>query len=111
MKDDSIYIHHIYDAVIRIEKYTSEKDLNDFLKSELIQDAVIRQFQIIGEAAKRISEETKSKNKDILWKEMCGMRDKLIHGYFGTDIESVWETVIKDLPALKKNIEKNLPPA
>lgn len=82
-----------------------------FKKNTLIQDAVIRQIEIIGEATKRLSEQTRRESQDISWDDIAGMRDKLIHDYFGVDIEKVWLTVLKDIPTLKKQISpilKNL---
>lgn len=70
-----------------------------------IQDSVIRNLEIIGEATKKISKELKSQSPDIPWKEMSGMRDKLIHDYFGVDVDVVWKTVNDDIPFLKSLIE------
>lgn len=70
----------------------------------MIQSAVIRELEIIGEAAKNVSVETKSKHPDIPWKQMSGLRDKLIHDYFGVDLDAVWETVKRDLPVLKEKL-------
>lgn len=107
-RDDKIYLHHILDAISKIEEYINKINSEAFLKNTLIQDGVIRQIEIIGEATKNLSENTRSKNSKIPWKDLAGMRDKLIHGYFGVDIEAVWDTAIKDIPALKSNIEKIL---
>jgi uncharacterized protein with HEPN domain len=74
------------------------------VKNYLVQDGVIRQIEIIGEATKRLSKETKENHSDIPWKDIAGMRDKLIHDYFGVDIDAVWDTVKKDIPTLKKRI-------
>jgi uncharacterized protein with HEPN domain len=89
-----------------IEKYTDEIDIENFLSDHLTQDGVIRQLEIIGEASNKLSKEYKDKNPEIPWKDIIGMRNKLIHGYFGVDIEAVWDTVQKDLPELKKNKTK-----
>lgn len=70
----------------------------------LVQDGVIRQLEIIGEATKRLSLELREKNSDIPWQDIAGMRDKLIHGYFGVDIEKVWLTAKHDLPGFKLDI-------
>jgi uncharacterized protein with HEPN domain len=71
----------------------------------MIQDAIIRQIEIIGEASKLISEKIKEKSPSIPWKDIAGMRDKLIHNYFGVDIEAVWKTIKEDIPILKKEIQ------
>jgi len=103
--DDSAYLRHLLDAVSRIEEYTDDMKREDFLSSNLRQDAVIRQVEIIGEAAKKVSEETRERHAEIPWKDMAGMRDKLTHGYFGVDLDAVWDTVMEDIPRLKIRIE------
>lgn len=103
-KDDSVYLRHIVDAITRIEEYTLDIKYEDFLDNHLVQDAVIRQIEIIGEATKNLSEEIKGSNPQIPWTDISGMRDKLIHGYFGVDLDSVWGTVERDIPALKNKI-------
>ncbi len=105
MKDAGVYIKHILGAIEKIEKYTKNVTKAQFLEKSLIQDAVIRQIEIIGEASKLVSNKIKSKNTKIPWKDIAGMRDKLIHAYFGVDLEAVWETLKKDIPALKKEIK------
>lgn len=67
----------------------------------MIQDAVIRNFEIIGEATKKVSKEFKKENSQLPWKEMAGMRDKLIHDYFGVDIQVIWNSIVQDLPVLQ----------
>jgi uncharacterized protein with HEPN domain len=107
-KDDDVYLRHILDAIDRIGSYTKGKTAGDFKKTKMLQDAVIRQIEIIGEAAKMVSAAAKAKSESVPWKDIAGMRDKLIHGYFGVDLDAVWNTVEKDLPALKKEIENLL---
>ncbi|RJQ17025.1 DUF86 domain-containing protein [Candidatus Woesearchaeota archaeon] len=103
MKEDSFYIKHIAEAIKKIEEYAKNK--TQFQQNTMIQDATIRQIEIIGEATKKISQKTKQKY-NLPWKDIAGMRDKLIHEYFGVDIAAVWKTVENDLPILKKEIEK-----
>ena len=79
-------------------------DYDAFLRKRLVQDGVIRQFEIIGEATKNLSQNIKERHPDIAWKDIAGMRDKLIHQYFGVDLASVWETVVADLSPFKKEI-------
>ena len=104
-KSDSVYLKHILDSITQIEKYTQDLDVEDLIGNRLVQDAVIRQLEIIGEATKNLSDDFKNKKLAIPWKDIAGMRDKLIHGYFGVDLESVWLTVSEDIPNLKAFIQ------
>ncbi len=106
--DDSVYLKHIRDSILRIRRYTQKVSVARFKKDTLTQDAVIRQIEIIGEASKRLSEKTRSANKDVPWNDIAGMRDKLIHDYFGVDIEKVWLTVQNDIPILRKQVNRIL---
>jgi uncharacterized protein with HEPN domain len=105
-RDDSAYINHIFDAIIKIEFYLSGVSYDQFLFNTLIQDGIIRQIEIIGEASNNVSDEFKASHSDIPWTDIVGMRNKLIHQYFGVDNDAVWETAKKDVPELKEKIEK-----
>ncbi|MCA6362548.1 MAG: DUF86 domain-containing protein [Bacteroidetes bacterium] len=109
MKDDMIYIEHILDAINQILLYTEQVERDDFLNDRMRQDAVIRQFEIMGEATKNISSDFTEQYPSIEWRYMAKMRDRLIHNYFGVDKRIVWETVKSDLPRLHKEITKLLP--
>jgi len=101
---DSTYLVHISEAISRLKKYTGKMTKDDFLSNELVQAAVIRELEIIGEATKRLSDDFKRCHADVPWKQIAGMRDKLIHDYFGVDLDAVWETVVKDIPMLRKKL-------
>src|SRR6266566_415211 len=98
MKDDRAYLLHMRDAVQRIADYTRDgKEV--FLADLKTQDAVIRNIEIIGEATKNLTDRVRSAHPDVRWKQIAGMRDTLIHRYFGVNVELVWQVVQKDLPA------------
>jgi uncharacterized protein with HEPN domain len=100
MKENKVYIDHILDCINNILSYTEGMDEDSFNKNFMVQDAVVRNFQIIGEATKRIKPDFKNAHPDVPWKKMTGMRDKLIHDYFQVDLETVWNTITKDIPSL-----------
>ena len=108
MKDELVYVRHIVDAITTIEQFTAGHDYASFAKNKLIQDAVIRELEIIGEASKRLSEAFKLSLPDVPWKNIAAMRDKLIHDYFGVNLEAVWKTVHDDLPPLKEVFKSKL---
>lgn len=105
-KNDLAYTDHILKCIKKIRKFVKGIDKKEFSKNELIQDAIIRNFEVIGEASKKISADFKNVYYDIPWKEISGMRDKLIHDYLGIDIEVIWKTIEQDLPILLKGLKK-----
>lgn len=104
MKENKFYIQHIIEAISKIEKYLVNESLESFSKNDLVLDAVLRELEIIGEAACNVKEEFQEKNSNIPWGKMIGMRNRLIHEYFGVDKKVVWETCKSDLPELKNNL-------
>ena len=104
IKDDLAYIDHILDCIRKIKEFSYGLTINDFKTNELVQDAIIRNIEIIGEASKKVSSDTKQTYFQIPWKEISGMRDKLIHDYFGIDAEVVWKTIKEDIPSLEEYI-------
>jgi uncharacterized protein with HEPN domain len=108
MKKDEVYLQHILDAIADIEKFIEGVTHDEFLKNKEKQYAVLRALEIIGEASKNLSTELKTKNRAIQWKDIAGMRDKLIHAYFGINLNLVWETTKKNLPELKQQIDNIL---
>lgn len=107
-KDDAVYCRHILDAIAKIEEYARGFSRKEFAKKSLVQDAVIRQIEIIGEATKQISGEFRKNHSRVPWADIAGMRDKLIHDYLAVDLDAVWATVEKDLPELKRQVAEIL---
>jgi len=103
-KDDTIYLRHILDAVNTVEEYLRGVDEVKFKATRLLQDGAIRQIEIIGEAVRHISKDLRRTYPEIPWQDVAGMRDKLIHDYFGVDIEKVWLTTQEDLSVLKQQV-------
>ncbi|RLC25113.1 MAG: hypothetical protein DRH21_04485 [Deltaproteobacteria bacterium] len=101
MKNDRIYIEHILNSIDRIISYIHQLDHDAFIADLIIQDAVVRQLEIIGEATKRVSDDFRSKYPDIPWSDMAGMRDVLIHDYIDVDLDIVWKTASESIPKLK----------
>jgi len=105
-KNDLAYIDHILDCIRKIRHFSKGLDIKKFSEDELVQDAILRNIEVIGEAAKKISADTKKTYYEIPWKEITGMRDKLIHDYLGVDNQVVWETIKKDIPELRRLLKE-----
>jgi uncharacterized protein with HEPN domain len=103
VKDDRVYLEHIRDALADIATYTSA-GRDAFFDERIRQDATLRKLEVIGQAVKNLSEESKSKRPQIPWKQIAGMRDKVIHDYFGVNLDIVWAVVEKDLPQLERAV-------
>lgn len=104
MRDYRLYLVDIIAAIDSIEFFIQGLDLESFKADDKTVSAVIRKLEIIGEAAKGVPEEIRTSNSHIPWKEMAGMRDKLIHFYFGVDYDLVWSTLIRRLPDVKNSV-------
>jgi uncharacterized protein with HEPN domain len=105
MKDEKLYIIHISECIERIDKYT-ESGKDAFMESDLIQDAVIRNLQVMSESTMRLSDETQEMYPEVEWFKIRGFRNVLVHDYLGTDLERVWMIIENDLPALKTVVQK-----
>lgn len=106
VKSDFVFIEHILDSIRAIEEFSREITEKELTSNRLRQSAIVREIEIIGEAAKNISDDFKNKNKEVPWKEIIGTRDKLIHHYFGVDLNIVWRIVKRFIPELKILLEK-----
>src|SRR3989344_5203160 len=101
-KEVVIFINHIMENILDIESFIRNISKEDFFKNKEKQNAIIRSIEVIGEAAKNIAKEFRDKYHQVEWKEAAGTRDKIIHHYFGVDLETVWEIVMVNLPELKE---------
>lgn len=108
MKDDRLYLIHIKECIERIESYIGNTGKPEFLKSTFMQDAVIRNLQVLAESTQRLSDEAKDSRQDIDWYKISGFRNILVHDYLGLDLDTVWNIVANEMPALKKVIEEML---
>jgi uncharacterized protein with HEPN domain len=107
VKDERLYLHHMLERCHRITSFIgSGKEA--FMESEALQDAVIRNVEVIGEAAKRVSAGTRARLAGLDWKAICGMRDVLIHDYIGVDIDEVWNVASSRIPELQAVLERFL---
>jgi uncharacterized protein with HEPN domain len=106
VRDSSLYIKDILAAIDSIETFVGAMDFESFQADDKTQSAVIRKLEVIGEAVKQIPDEIRRQYPEIPWKQIAGMRDKLIHFYFGIDGLLIWQTIKKRLPALREALQK-----
>ena len=105
-RDVRVYVEDIWECIARIEEYTKNVAEKDFHKNTLVQDAVLRRLEVIGEASKNVPQGFRERHPDIPWKKMAGMRDVLIHEYFGVNLKRTWKVAMEDIPNLKKKMVK-----
>ncbi|MBA7620365.1 hypothetical protein ES703_27714 [subsurface metagenome] len=104
-KNDMAFIEHVLDSINAIEKFSKNITKKELISNRLKQSAIIREIEIIGEAVKNISNRTKERHKEVAWKEIIGTRDKIIHHYFGVDMNIIWKILREDLPELKRQMQ------
>ncbi len=107
-KNLKLFIGDILESIGKIEEYIGKIEEEDFYRNTQLQDSILRRLEVIGEAAKNVPSDFRNKYSAIPWKRMAGMRDVLIHEYFGVNLKRVWRVVNKDLPRLKKEILKTI---
>ena len=108
MKDDRLYLIHIKECIERIESYLGNADRQEFFDSTLLQDAAIRNLQVLAESTQRLSDGAKESRQDIDWYKIAGFRNILVHDYLGLDLDTVWNIAVNDMPVLKKGVEEML---
>ncbi|NTV15359.1 MAG: DUF86 domain-containing protein [Desulfobulbaceae bacterium] len=104
MKDDGLYRIHIQECIARIESYTKGIEFERFSKSPMVQDAVLRNLQILAESTQRLSEDFKKSHPAVDWRKISGLRNILVHDYLGIDLETVWNILARDLPGLQESL-------
>ena len=107
-KDDRIRLQHMLDAANEALGFIQDKTRTDLDKDRKLVLSLVKELEIIGEAAGKVSADVRSQNSGIPWQDISGMRNRLIHVYFDIDLDTVWSTVTKDLPFLKSELEKIL---
>lgn len=103
-KSNRFFLHHILDAVIQIREYTRNVTEPQFRQNRLVQDGVLRQLEIMGEASRNLPDDFREEHPEIPWQEIIGLRNRLAHAYFNVSLEIVWEVVAHELGSLEENI-------
>lgn len=104
MKEDRLYLIHIEESIDRIHAYVAGLDFHDFMQKSLVQDAVLRNLQVLAESTQRLSADFKAAHPEIEWYKIAGLRNILVHDYLGIDMETVWLVVKNNLPELHEII-------
>lgn len=110
-RSNKVFLDDILESIEKIEQYTKGLSYDEFAKKQMVIDAVVRNLEIIGEAAKNIKEDVRKQHADVPWNRMIGLRNIIAHGYFGVDLTIVWRIVSKNLPEIKPfivDMSKNL---
>ena len=108
MKDDKLYLIHISESIDKIDSYTTGLDVASFMQKTIVQDAVLRNLQVLAESTQRLSDEFKSRHPEIEWYKIAGLRNILVYDYLGIDLETVWAAVTSKLPELKEVVRAAL---
>ncbi len=108
MKDDKLYLIHLSESIAKIESYMDGLDFAAFMQNTLVQDAVLRNLQVLAESTQRLSEDFKKHHSEIEWYKISGLRNILVHDYLGIELETVWIVVTDKLPELKTVIHSSL---
>lgn len=107
-KHDTVYLRHILDAINQIQSYTTDLSYQEFSRDRLVQDGVIRQLEIIGEACRYVSDDFRAQHPDLPWTQIIGLRNRLVHAYFDINLGIIWDIVQADIPTLKTRIGRIL---
>lgn len=104
-RDPDLLVQDMLDSLRKIEFYTAGMDHSAFLGDAKTIDAVVRNLEVLGEAARQVPDDFASRHPDVPWRKVAGLRNRIVHDYFGLDLEIIWQIVRHDLPPLKARLE------